>query len=443
MLGAGVLVSMQGSLHAAVSAEEAAKLGASLTAIGAEKAGNKDGTIPEYTGGLTTAPAGFVKGSVVRPDPFAAEKPLFSIDAKNMAQYADKLTEGTKALMKQHADFRIDVYKTHRTAAHPQSVLDNTKKNATRASTTPDMLGMKDTKAGIAFPIPKNGNEVMFNFQTRYQGVSYVLPKFSAFNIDSAGKLTTATQGLYTGESPYYVESNDTGILGRVRGNYTGPARRAGEANLVYDYVDSSTKERRAWTYLPGQRRVRLAPDLSYDTPNPSTGGMAVYDETNMFNGKLDRFDFKLVGKKEIFVPYNAYKFAFHNKPDEVFGPKFVTPSNVRWELHRMWVVEATVKEGKRHIYSKRTFYIDEDSWYVLASDQYDARNQLWRAGIAYMAPSYDAAIPSAHAYGHYDVIAGTYYINMWPVVAGAKYPEVLSSDSAWTPEALAGSGIR
>jgi hypothetical protein len=99
-----------------VTADEAKQLGTTLTQVGAEKAGNKEGTIPEYTGGLTTAPAGFDKGKGVRPDPFASEKPVASIDAKNMDKYADKLSEGTKALMQANADYRIDVYPTHRTA---------------------------------------------------------------------------------------------------------------------------------------------------------------------------------------------------------------------------------------------------------------------------------------------------------------------------------------
>ena len=73
-----------------------------LTPIGAEKAANKDGTIPAYTGGLTTPPAGFKAGDGIRPNPFAGEKPRLSIDAKNMAQHADKLTEGTKALLQKY-----------------------------------------------------------------------------------------------------------------------------------------------------------------------------------------------------------------------------------------------------------------------------------------------------------------------------------------------------
>src|ERR1700754_4042100 len=192
---AGLMSVPMGAALAGVSAEEAKKLGNELTPIGAEKAGNKDGTIPAYTGGLTTAPAGFDKASGVRPDPFANEKPTVSIDAKSMDKYADKLSEGTKALMKANADFRIDVYPTHRTAAYPKSVLENSIKNATRAKIAEDGLSMSDARGGIPFPIPKTGNEAMFNFLGRYQGISTVLPKYSAYNVGSNGKAVLNSQG--------------------------------------------------------------------------------------------------------------------------------------------------------------------------------------------------------------------------------------------------------
>ena len=120
-------------VHAAVSADEVAKLKTDLTPFGAEKAGNKDGSIPAWAGGYTTPIAGDKVGGR-RGDPFSGEKPLFSITAKNADQYADKLTDGVKAMLKKYPDsYRLDVYKTQRTAAAPQWVYDNTAKNAVRA----------------------------------------------------------------------------------------------------------------------------------------------------------------------------------------------------------------------------------------------------------------------------------------------------------------------
>jgi len=202
-------------------------------------------------------------------------------------------------------------------------------------------------------------------------------------------------------------------------------------------------KGRRAWQYLPGQRRVRLAPDLAYDTPNPSTAGISTVDDVNLFNGKPDRFDWKLVGKKEVYVPYNTYRFTYYDKPEELFQAKFINPDLVRWELHRMWVVEATLKEGQRHVYSRRTFYLDEDSWNVLAADQYDGRGQLWRPGFAYITQSYDVPAPISIPSGHYDLIGGGYYINVWPGASGMKVSDTLSPDSQWTADSLAAAGVR
>ncbi len=443
---AGLLSVQATLLHAAVSPEEAKALGTTLTAVGAEKEGNKDGTIPAYAGGLTSAPAGFDKTKNIRVDPFANEKPLFSIDAKNVDQYADKLTEGAKALLKTVPGYRIDVYPTHRTAAYPKEVYENTFKNATRAKMDPDGVTMRGARGGIPFPIPKSGAEVMENFLGRYNGDTLLVPKFSAYNIDSAGKLVLSAQGSFHIESVYYDNSKpvEPDIMNRTRINYVGPARRAGEALMSIDPIDYTERGgRRAWQYLPGQRRVRLAPDLAYDTPNSSTAGMSTYDDVNLFNGKMDRFDFKLVGKKEIYIPYNTYRFTYAEDPDKVFLAKSINPDYVRWELHRVWVVDATLKEGQRHIYSRRTFYVDEDSWAAMAVDQYDGRGQLWRIGFAYLTQSYDIPTPTTFTTGHYDLIAGTYYINIWPSIYGIKITETRQPDTYWTGDSLAGQGVR
>src|SRR3954463_10578320 len=94
--GAALALFLSYGANATLTAEEAKQLGRNLTAVGAEKAGKGDGSIPEYTGGLKEAPAGYVAGSGSRIDPFAAEKPLFSIDGNNLAQYEGKLSEGSK-----------------------------------------------------------------------------------------------------------------------------------------------------------------------------------------------------------------------------------------------------------------------------------------------------------------------------------------------------------
>lgn len=432
-----------GAAHAAVSAEEAKQLGSNLTATGAEKAGNKDGSIPAYTGGLTAVPAGFKKGDGVRPDPFASEKPLFAIDAKNMSQYADKLTEGSKAMLKRFPSFRMDVYPTHRTVAFPKAVADNTLKNATRAKTTDGGVGIQNAYGGVPFPIPKDGYEVMWNHLLRYSGQANVAQS-QAYNVDSNGRAVLATQATTTQEFPYYDPKNTaTDIYYMIRVEYTAPARRAGESLLVKEPLNYMEKGRRAWQYLPGQRRVKLAPDVAYDTPNPANAGMETYDDAFIFNGMMDRYDFKLVSRKEMYVPYNAYKLVYQSKREDLLKPNFLNPDFVRWELHRTWVVEATLKEGKRHIYTKRRFYIDEDSWVALACESYDARGELYRTAFAQMAPSYDVPASYADTQVSYDFIAGTYSISRYRTEnGGVNYIDPLP-EKAWTPDSLAGTGIR
>ncbi|MEZ0307011.1 MAG: DUF1329 domain-containing protein, partial [Ramlibacter sp.] len=403
LLAALAVAAIAAPALSAVTADEARALGTTLTPIGAEKAANKEGTIPAYTGGLTTPPAGFKAGDGIRPNPFAAEKPRLVVDAKNMAQYNAQLTEGTKALIQKFPSFRVDVYPTHRSAAFPKWVGDNTAKMAVQAKTANEGRSIQGAHAGFPFPIPKTGYEAMWNHLVRFNGPAYEA-KYRNLTVDANGRTTLVTEGTSVQEYPFWDNSKTSAeTFWRIKNTYSGPARRAGEALMVVDPIDMGSKERRAWMYLPGQRRVKVAPDLSHDTPNPGTAGATTFDDLFLFTGSMDRFDFKLVGKKEMIVPYNAYAAVYQAKQDELLKPNHLNPDLVRWELHRVWVVEATLREGKRHVYSKRTFYLDEDSWAALASDEYDSRGQLYRVGFAYMAPSYDQPAPYTDMFGHYD----------------------------------------
>jgi hypothetical protein len=442
LLSAALSLALSGAALA-VTPEEAQQLGSTLTAVGAEKAGNQAGTIPAYGGGLTSAPAGFKAGDGIRPDPFAGDKPRLVIDAKNIAEYADKLTEGTKALLQKYPSFRVDVYPTHRSVAFPKFVADNTAKCALAAKTGNEGRSMEGCHAGFPFPIPKTGYEAMWNHLVRFNGQAYQ-SKYRNLNVDASGRTTLATEGNSTQEYPFWDASKDAAeTYWRIKLMYTGPARRAGEGLLIVDPLDVGTKDRRAWSYLPGQRRVKVAPDLSHDTPNPGTAGGNTFDDIFIFNGSMERFDFKLVGKKEMFVPYNDYRAVYEARQEDLLKPNHLNPDLVRWELHRVWVVEATLREGKRHVYGKRVFYLDEDSWAALASDQYDARGQLYRAGFAYMAPSYDLPAPYTDMFGHYDLVAGIYSLTGFIAETGGLRHTQALSEREWSADALAGAGIR
>jgi len=443
VVAAAMVASVAAPALAAVNADEAKALGQALTAIGADKAANKDGSIPAYTGGLTTPPAGFKAGDGIRPNPFAGEKPRLVIDAKNMAAHAAELTEGTKALLQKYPSYRVDVYPTHRSVAFPKWVGDNTAKNAVRAKTSNEGRSMDGAHAGFPFPIPKTGNEAMWNHLVRFNGQAYEA-KYRNLTVDTSGRTTLAVEGVSTQEYPFWDNSKTSAdTFWRIKLTYTGPARRAGEALMLIDPLDIGTKDRRAWSYLPGQRRTKVAPDLGHDTPNPGTAGATTFDDTFIFNGSMDRFDFKLVGKKEMIVPYNAYTAVYGAKQDDLLKPNHLNPDLIRWELHRVWVVEATLKEGKRHVYGKRTFYLDEDSWAAIASDEYDARGQLYRTGFAYMAPSYDLPAPYTDMFGHYDLVSRVYSLTGFIAETGGLRLTKPLPDREWTADSLAGAGVR
>jgi hypothetical protein len=268
-----------GAAHAAVSPDQAAKLGTTLTAVGAEKSANADGSIPAYTGGLTTLPAGFKAGDAFRPDPFDSEKPRVVITGKNAAEYANKMTASTQELLKRYPTFRVDVYPTHRTVVLPQKVLENTAANAVGAKSTEGGLALENALPGVPFPIPADGNEAMWNHLLRYQGVA-MSNKYDTWVNDASGTATLSSTGVFVVECPLSDPKRPVGPVTadeayyKAKLAYTGPARRVGEALLLIDAVNPLKQPRRAWQYLPGQRRVKLAPDLAYDTPNPGTSGI-------------------------------------------------------------------------------------------------------------------------------------------------------------------------
>ncbi len=429
----------------AVSAEKAAQLGKNLTLVGAEKAGNKEGTIPEYTGGLSKSPANYTKKGW-RPDPFAGEKPQFSITAKNMAQYSDKLSEGVKAMLKKYPTYRLDVYKTHRTGAFPKYVQDNTVKASTTAKTTNGGLSFTGAHGGFPFPIPNDGYEAMWNHLLHFNGLTYE-ERYRAYTVDSTGRATMQSEGNVTQEYPYFDPAKpDAKDFYALKIYLVGPARKVGEGVLIIDPLDSYNEKRKAWQYLPGQRRTKLAPDLAFDTPSNIYGGQCTWDDMFLFIGSMERYNMKLVGKKEMYIPYNELKMLFGvNHEKDLLKAHHPNPDHVRWELHRVWVVEATLKPGKRHLYSKQTFYLDEDSWAAALADKYDGRGQLYRVGLNYLAQHYDVPCVFPDAFSIQDLITDSYVINALPVPGqkGILYPGKAFPAKDWTADSLSGGGIR
>ncbi|WP_210247086.1 DUF1329 domain-containing protein [Aliikangiella marina] len=399
---------------AKVSPEEANKLGTSLTPIGAEKAGNADGTIPEWTGGITSAPAGYEPGKF-HVNPFASDQVQFTITAANAEQYKDKLTAGQMALFKAYPDtFKMNVYQTRRSASYPQYVYDATKENATRSELAEGGNGLKNAAVGFPFPIPQNALEVMWNHIVRYRGESAA--RF-------VGQATPLRDGSYTlvkfrdeldllytkkGTKPEDLEAQN--MLFYFKQWVTSPARLAGTALLVHETQDQVKKPRQAWTYNTGQRRVRRAPNVAYDAPGTASDGLRTTDDFDMYNGAPNRYNWTLVGKKEMYIPYNDYRLhAGDVKYDDIIQPSHINPDLVRYELHRVWVVEANLKADTRHQYKKRVFYIDEDSWQISATEMYDNQDQLWRVGMLHAVNYYELPVMWSTMEVIHDLKSGRY----------------------------------
>jgi len=361
--------------------------------MGAERAGTASGTIPRWEGGITQAPAGYEDGQRYI-DPFADDRPLFTITAANVKQFKDYLSPGQLALFAAYPEtFRMNIYPSRRSGSAPQWVYDNTAKNAVTARLINGGNGFADAYGGIPFPIPQSGVEVVWNHIARYRG-TYLTVRTSSAVVQRNGRfsLTTGQQEVLF---RYYQKGGSFAQLNNLMFYYMvfvkAPPRLAGGAVLVHETIDQTQEPRDAWIYTAGQRRVRRAPNISYDTPIIDSEGMRTADDTDMYNGAPDRYDWQLLGKRALYITYNNYKIGSGTlKYKDLLQPGHINPDDVRYELHRVWVVEGRLKPGARHIYARRTFYLDEDSWQIAIADQYDSRGQLWRVSLAHLTNMYN-----------------------------------------------------
>ena len=317
--------------QAKVDAAQAERLGRDLTPLGAEQAANADGSIPAWTGGVTPPP-GYQPG-MHHPDPYAQDREVYRVDVSNLAQYQHQLPAGLADLLTRHADYHLRVFPSRRSVSNPQRIYRATRENATRAELIANGNGIRGAAAGIPFPIPQEGMEVIWNHILHYKG-----------------------------ENTHFI--NNQAVV--INGN----------SNLI--------KRDRAIYYVYNREGMTTAeldntlPLLAYDSVQPDTSDLATADVVDSFNGAPDRYDWTLVGKQEMLVPYNSY--AVHQKGisyDQIVLPRTLNPELLRYELHRVWIVEAALRTGYSHPYAARRFYIDEDSWQILAVDLRDKDGEL------------------------------------------------------------------
>lgn len=365
---------------AKVSPEEAASLGKDLTPVGAEKAGNKDGTIPAWS---PKPRDGELKGMYPHDHEIDADKPLFTINKANMRQYLGKLSEGHKKLLSSYNSYKMVVYPSRRPVAWPDEIYAATRKNAT----TCELQGtdvLNDCTLGFPFPIPKSGAEPVWNHKLKWRGEAV-----TRYNNQMIVQLNGEYQhtkiiedvvfGYASIEHPQTLKPGQGEFL-KYLSKTVAPPRLAGTFILVHEKMGTGAEGRAAWLYSPGIKRIRRAPTVCCDNPYEGTDGHQFYDQVDMFNGALERYNWKLVGKKEMYIPYNSNRIAGKNtKYADIARPRHVNPELPRYELHRVWVVEANIKQGTSHTFKKRRMYIDEDTWTIAMADNYDNRDQLYQ----------------------------------------------------------------
>lgn len=444
-LGAALLFTATLAL-AGPKPDEINRLGEDLTPMGSERAGNADGTIPAWTGGITEPPAGYSAGDH-HPDPFAGDEPLFRIDGSNFQQYADKLSVGQKATLERYSEtYYMDVYPSRRSASFPQRVYDKTIENGKTATLVENGEGVLDAATGFPFPFPENAFELMWNHKLKFKGTGGIRYNNQIAPTPDGNYSVTVIReeflGLYYKEGVTVEDINN--VLLYFFQEVESPARLAGNILLVHETLNQVELPRQAWIYNPGQRRVRRAPNVAYDNPGTASDGLRTNDMTDMFNGAMDRFNWSVVGKKEMYVPYNSYGAHAEGIKNSTFiQPGHLNPELFRYELHRVWIIEALLKDGMRHINPRRTFYLDEDSYQILLIDHYDARDQLWRASEAHCINYYEVPTFWSTIEAHYDLQSGRYvaqgFDNTLPV---NTFDEDLEP-SQFTPQALRTRGRR
>ncbi|RGP57335.1 hypothetical protein ASB58_04290 [Pseudomonas abyssi] len=450
LIGAGGLafsLLATGVMAQSLTQAEIDSLGTTLTPIGAQKEGNAAGTIPEWTGGLPTDAGQSLPNNFLE-SPYKDDQPEFVITAQNYQQYKDNLTPGQVALFERYPEtFRMPIYKTQRSVGFPQSVYDQVKATAGQAKLVNGGDGISNFAHGsFAFPIPKSGAEVVWNHNTRYrlnvhrwymQAMPQTNGSFTLIKMEEEVGYPEQMSDVDASTMP------NTLLFFKQRVN--APARLAGNVLLVHDSLDQLKEPRMAWVYNAGQRRVRRAPQVAYDGPGTASDGMRTSDNFSMYNGAPDRYDWTLVGKKEIYIPYNSGKLTEPGvQYDDVLQAGHINPDFTRFELHRVWEVQGNVKDGQRHIYAQRNFFVDEDSWMISLADHYDGRGTLWRVGEGHLGFNYQQKIPGYSIETLYDLLAGRYIaLGMYSEENSAPQYDFDPSYNQFTPAALRASGVR
>ena len=304
------------------------------------------------------------------PDPFQSDQIILTIDGENYLKFKENLlTSGQIKMFETYPKtFKMNIYPSQRSCAVPPEVLELTKKNALLID---GGEGVEGEVGSIPFPFPSKALHHVWNHILRYRGVEiYGASPFYIVNPDG-------TQTYGAGEAIAknfwnpFVRNEEAGLQGMLMTKVTHPPRLADATTLVIESLNAFQTPRKSWVYNPGTRRVRRAPDISYDYMPSAAQGLTTVDQVDGFNGAKDRYNWSDIGEQLRLMPYNAYKF-HETKLEEILTPYHVNQDFLRYELVKVNVIEAKLKEDKRHIISKRRMYFDIDSHNMLSEETFD-----------------------------------------------------------------------
>ena len=381
-----------------------------LTPLGAERAGNTAGTIPAREGGISRPPSGYKPGEH-HIDPFPDDQPRLTITADNLDEYADRLSPGQQALLRANPDsWYLQVYPTRRTASYPEWVYDAVHDNARTARLlTAGKGGVAEANVSSPFPVPASGVEAVWNHILRWRGIR-IQRSFGQAAVTRRGRYTV-TLSMQDFAFPYAAHPDGPlrtkfpNLLLALKGKTIQPGLLSGDGTLVLEPIDQTNAPRKTWIYSRNLRRILRQPLFANVFPAPNTDGLRTIDEFDMFNGSPAQYDWQLKGKQELYIPYNAYRIhAADLGYEDIIETRHINPAHARYELHRVWVVEGTLKPGMKHIYSRRVFYIDEDSWQIAVMDSYDKDGKLWRTAEAHALNYYEVPVLWSTLEVYYDL---------------------------------------
>lgn len=447
MVGGAIAATMSVAAYAAVPEAVANRLGQDLTPLGAEKAGNADGSIPAWTGGLATPPAGYQAGQHYA-DPYGDDAIGFTVNGTNVGQYEANLTPGQIAMLQTFPSYKMNVYPTRRSCANPESSYVQARQNAISGELEVDGNGVVDAVRTTPFPIPNNALEIVWNHTLTYRAF-----KIASQSVNVAptrdGSFTpivvqTDTIINYSNPAVSRTEELDN-VSVYIIFNTVAPARSAGSVLLVHETLNQAAGARRAWQYSPGTRRVRRAPNIAYDNPGTNSDGLSTSDSFDMYNGAPDRYDWTVLGKREVFISANNYRLQQAEATyEDIVGPGHVNQDLVRYERRRVWEIEGNLKSGTRHVYSRRQLAMDEDGWSIAATSLYDGRGELWRAQERWSAVAYDHPLCNSAGDVVYDLNAGRYLAGgLNSQEAPVNYDASELNIDRYTPGAIRQLGVR